>query len=264
MGGVNTLAEMPNRPSEPGFSRGQAASSGGRWLVERTTVIDSIVAEIKGKIASGELKDGDMLASQDELARILGVSRASLREALNRLSLMGLVEMRHGSGTFVKTTRPQDLMNSLSSLLIMDQSSAGELLQARFYVEGALAALAAVEATDDEVKGLQGLLERMELSFANNQADDFIELDAQFHMLIAESSKNRVLMKVLEIIREILPLCIRRFHVTFPESVPTTLKYHRGIYEAIRAHDPAAAKQQIEAHIGFLMQLNSDSEASPT
>ena len=123
--GVNALSETPNHPGEPSLSRGQVTGAGGRRLFERTTVIDSIVAEIKGKIVFGELKDGDMLASQDELARILAVSWASLREALNRLSLMGLVEMRHGSGTYVKTARPHDLMNSLSSLLIMDQSSSG-------------------------------------------------------------------------------------------------------------------------------------------
>jgi GntR family transcriptional regulator, transcriptional repressor for pyruvate dehydrogenase complex len=258
---VNSLSETLNRPSESSLSRGQTAAVRGRRLFEHTTVIDSIVAEIKGKIVSGELKDGDMLASQDELARILGVSRTSLREALNRLSLMGLVEVRHGSGTFVKTTRPQDFMNSLSSLLIMDQSSAGELLQARFYVEAALAALAAVEATDEELDRMRVLLERMENCFVKKEDDDFVDLDAQFHVLVAESSKNRVLMKVLELIREILPQCIRRFHLTFPGSVPTTLKYHQKIYEAIRARDPAAAKQQMEAHIGFLMQLNSDSEA---
>jgi len=255
------LSETPNHPGEPNLSRGQVAGAGARKPFERTTVIDSIVSEIKGKIVSGELKDGDMLASQDELARILGVSRASLREALNRLSLMGLVEMRHGSGTYVKTARPQDLMNSLSSLLIMDQASAGELLQARFYVESALATLSAVEATDEDVERMLALVERMENCFATKQNDDFIALDAQYHMLIAESSKNHVLMKVLEIIREILPQCIRRFHLTFPERVPTTLNYHRKIYEAIKAHDPAAAKQQMEGHIGFLMQLNSESEA---
>src|SRR5674476_2799 len=79
-------------------------------LAGRPSVIDSIVDEIVDRIASGELKDGDMLASQDELARSLGVSRASLREALNRLNLLGLVESRHGSGTFVKTARPQHFM----------------------------------------------------------------------------------------------------------------------------------------------------------
>src|SRR5450756_208894 len=110
------------QPSSSRLIRGHPSDGGRASAFERTSVIDSIVAELKTKIASGELKDGDMLTSQDELARSLGVSRTSLREALNRLSLMGLVEMRHGSGTYVKTARPQDLMNSLSSLLIMDQA----------------------------------------------------------------------------------------------------------------------------------------------
>ncbi len=242
--------------------RNRVVDLDGRRPFERTSVIDGLVAEFKGKIASGELKDGDMLASQDELARTMGVSRTSLREALIRLSLMGLIEMRHGSGTFVRVTRPQAFMNSLSSLLIMDRASAAELLQARFHVESAVAALAASNATGEDIDLLRSLVDLMEKHHSVGNNDDFVALDTQFHMAIAESSKNRVLMKVVEIMREILPPCIRRFHMTYPERVPTTLGYHRAICEAIAHHDPVEARRNMEGHVGFLMQLNEESEAA--
>ncbi len=246
------------KPTEPRGARGQPINLNGGRLFERTTVIDSIVAEIQGKILSGELKDGDTLASQDELARALGVSRASLREALSRLSLMGLVEIRHGSGTFVKTAKPPDFMNPLSSLLIMDQDSAAELLQARFYIESPVAALAAVNATEEQVAEIGSLVERMRHAYRTEDADGFVALDTRFHVLIAESSGNRVLMKVLEIIRNLLPLCIRRFHLSFPARIPISMRYHEEIYEGIKARDASAAREAMERHIGYLMQLNTE------
>ena len=248
--------------AHPSGSRTHPVNIHPARLAGRPSVIDSIVDEIVDRIASGELKDGDMLASQDELARSLGVSRASLREALNRLNLLGLVESRHGSGTFVKTARPQHFMNSLSSMLVMDQSSAAELLEARLHVESALAALAALGASEEQICRMRMLVERMEFQFQRRDDDGFVAMDAQFHMLIAESSQNRVLWKVLEVIREILPQCIRRFHLTFPARVPTTLRYHRAIYEAIEKRDAGEARDHMEGHIRYLMQLNGEDSAT--
>lgn len=245
---------------EPRSSRTQHVTINTTGLSERTTVIDAVVAEIKGKIVSGELKDGDVLSSQDKLARALGVSRASLREALNRLSLMGMIEMRHGSGTYVRAAKPQDFMNSLSPLVIMDRASAAEVLQARFHVESAVAALAAQNATRKDIDRLRMVIEQMESAFVTGHHDDYVSRDTQFHMLVASASKNRVLMKVLEVIQEILPQCIRRFHLSFPERVPTTNGYHRAVFEAIARHDPVGARRNMEGHIGFLIQLNEESE----
>lgn len=84
-----------------------------------------------------------MFGAQEELAESMGVSGASLREALNRLNLMGLIETRQGSGTFVKTVNPVDFMKSLSSLLIMDKASIIVFLDARLYIVFAAAELAA-------------------------------------------------------------------------------------------------------------------------
>lgn len=243
--------------SESRPTREPAVARGRRRILERTTVIDSIVAEIMDKIISGELKDGDMLASQDELARSMGVSRASLREALNRLSLMGLIETRQGSGTFVKTTEPLDFMNSLSSLLILDHVSATELLDARYYIESAIAGLAAKNATDREISEMKAVLERMARDIGACDAESFAVQDLQFHMLVAESSRNRVLVKVLGIISDILRQFILSTVTTFPVAAPSAADYHRRVYEAIRDHDVAAARKHMEEHIGFLIELNT-------
>ena len=244
-------------PEAAGPARRRVTLGGGR-LFERTSVIDGIVAEIRAKIVAGELKDGDALPSQDEMARALGVSRASLREALHRLVLMGLVEMRHGSGTFVRTARPQDLMNSLSSLLILDRSSAAELLEARFHVESALAALAAMNATEEDLERIARLIERIEAHWEHLDIDSYMPLDTQLHLAFAQASHNPVLVKVLEILWDVLPRRIR--HITATEQIPDYLAFHRAIYAAIASRDPAAARREIERHVEYLIRVNQQAE----
>lgn len=242
--------------AEPKLTREQVGIQGRRKILERTSVIDAIVAEIKDKIISGDLKDGDMLASQDELARAMGVSRASLREALNRLSLMGLIETRQGTGTFVKTAEPVDFLNSLSSLLILDRASAMELLDARYYVESACAELAARNATDEEIKEMSSLLDRME-RVGSFDAETFAVHDLRFHTLVAQSSRNRVLVKVLGIISDILRQFILGTVTAHPVAATMATTFHRNVFEAIRHHDPAAARKHMEEHIRYLIELNA-------
>jgi len=226
--------------------------------LERRSLIDNIVTEIKDKIIIGELKEGDILPSQDDLAKSMGVSRASLREAFNRLGLMGLIETKHGSGTFVKRATPTDIMNSLSSLLIMDQASAVELLQARLHIEPAVAALAAKNATKENIDRIKAQLKGMENDFDRQNVDNFISRDVQFHILVSESSKNRVLAKVLEIISEILHQFIKRYFESQPLSISDALKYHRDILSAIERHDPEAAQKHMENHIASLLKRIAD------
>ncbi|HZK67905.1 MAG TPA: FadR/GntR family transcriptional regulator [Chloroflexota bacterium] len=243
--------------AHPSGIRARPVSIAPARLAGRPSVIDSIVDEIVDRIASGELKDGDMLASQDELARSLGVSRASLREAPNRLNLLGLVESRHGSGTFVKTARPQHFMSSLSSLLVMDRSSVAELLEARLQVESAVAFRAARAATAEEIQQMGTLIEQMKRDYTAGQAESLVDRDACFHLLVSESSRNRVLMKVLEIIREILPGFIRKFLESYPDAVLTNIGFHEAIYLAVKNREPEEARRRMEEHINFLIALNA-------
>lgn len=222
--------------------------------MQRISLIDSIVKDIKDKIISGELKDGDMIGSQDDLAKTMGVSRASLREALNRLNMMGLIEIRQGSGTFVRAVKPVDFMKSLSSLLIMDQASAGELLDARLHIEPGVAALAADNSTEEDIKKIKLVLDGLENDFRNGDLDSYITRDVQYHIIIAESSKNRVLAKVVEIIRDILRQFIHKFFLSMPSTVSISIEYHKKIYEAINQHDPTAARKHMEEHIKSLIK----------
>jgi GntR family transcriptional repressor for pyruvate dehydrogenase complex len=215
------------------------------------------VIDLRDKIISGEFKEGQMLASQDELAREMGVSRASLREALNHLRLMGLIETKHGRGSVVTRKTPVAFIDSLSSLLVMDRASAAELLDARLYIESAVAAVAAKNASQEDLKRMKKLLVGMERDFRAGNMESFTSQDVQFHILIAEITKNRVLVKVVEIVRDILRQFIQKFFDTVPSSASDAINYHRRIYEAIKDRNPEAAQRQMEAHIiSLIKRLN--------
>ena len=221
--------------------------------MKRVSLIENIIDEIKDLIIIQEMKDGDMLPSQVEMAKTLGVSRPSLREALNRLELLGLIETKHGSGTYVKSINAADFMNPLSSFLVMDQKSALELLDARFHVEGAVASLAAEHAGQDDLQKMEQVLKRMENACKAEDLNGFILMDVRFHLLVAESSKNRILAKILEIIRELFRKLIQKVLESGPLSVVEnmwlTITPHRNIYEAILLGDPVEARKQAEIHI---------------
>ena len=198
-----------------------------------------------------------MLASQDDLAKEMGVSRASLREALNHLRLMGLIETKHGSGSVVRRKTPVAFIDSLSSLLTMDRASAAELLDARLYLESAVVAVAAKNASEEDLKGMKQLVKGMERDFKVGDIESFTSRDVQFHMLIAQSTKNRVLVKVVEIIRDILRQFIKKFFATVPASVSDAIEYHKLIYEAIKDGDAEGAQRHMEAHImSVIKRLN--------
>lgn len=227
--------------------------------MERTRLIDSIISEIKNKIVAGELKDGDMLASQDELSKSMGVSRASLREALNRLELMGLIESQQGRGTFVRAVTHTDFMNPLSSFLVMDQESAVELLEARGYIEGAVAGLAADHASEEDLEELGKALKRMEQARSSEDLKSFIAMDVQFHMLVAQCSKNRVMAKIVEIIRDLLTRLIQTVfegvRYSVPDTMSRTVRLHRNVYDAIGRRDARSARKQMEIHIKDVKKL---------
>lgn len=238
-----------------GIREGVIPLSQSRRAFGRVSLIDCIVAEIKGQILSGALKDGDMLASQDELARSLGVSRASLREAINRLNVMGLIEVKHGSGTFVRNAKSTDFPNSLLPLRIMDRYSADELLVAQYHIESAAACLAAVNPTEREIHNLRSLLDRMRSDVVSEDIDEIITQDLSFHTLIAETSKNQLFIAILSIISDLSRQFIQNYFTEYRRTFNETLEYHDAIHQAIRRNDSITAREKMQEHISHLARV---------
>ena len=184
----------------------------------------------------------------------MGVSRVTLREALHQLMLLGLIEMRQGSGTYIKSITPSTYMNALSPALLMDRSSVRELLEARFYIESTVASLAAKRALPKEVLELKRILDSMKRDLDAGKLEDFAKGDVEFHMQVAKSAKNRVMLKVVQTIREVLFEFIADFFSAMPDTVYHAINYHTKVYHAIEQADGIEAKKQMEAHIRSLIR----------
>ena len=200
--------------------------------------------KVKTMIIQREMKPGDRLPTEKELADLFGVSRSTLREAMKFLRAENVVVIRQGSGTFVSAGTgigedPLGLHFTNEDKLIQN------LFETRMLIEPQIAGLACQRATPQDVRNLQLLVTEMDRSEVNSPAS--AELDVQFHTAVAECTHNEVLIRVVPIIIE----SIRRSHVEThddPESFKRA-KSHSGICKAIAEGDFMEAKFQAERHV---------------
>ena len=233
-------------------------------MLKQTSLIDQIVAEIEDKIRNGQFKSGDMLASQDELAKTMGVSRASLREAFNRLQLMGLIEIKQGRGTFVRQLSSGDFMSSLSAFLIVEKKSAIELLEARLEIESSVAKMAAEKGNKERILKIEETLIGMGKAIKSDDLPKFIERDVRFHVAVAESCDNQIMIKIVEILRRLMKQLIERvfYDVAVDKQALMQLTYdfHEKVYNAILERDPERAKRSMQNHLSDVMERIVSSE----
>src|SRR5215217_2493935 len=164
--------------------------------VTRDALPDQIAARLIELITDRQLKAGDRLPPERELAASMGVSRSSLREALRALAMLGVTEMRHGDGTYLTSLEPEALMRPVSLVLALSDSGLAELFEARKLVEPGLAALAA-ERIDEAAA--EELLRCAEASAgALEDAEAFMWADIELHARIAHAASNAVLSRLLD------------------------------------------------------------------
>ena len=219
--------------------------------IEPRRLYRQIAEQIRTLIASGEFPAGARLPPERDLARQLGVSRPSVREALIALEVEGLVEVRIGSGIYVlgpsrRTTVP-DAANDGDG-----EATAGpfELLRARYVVEGECAALAAKSAKKIQVEGMEEALEEMRRELAERRQP--LAGDRLFHLRIAEATGNGALVAVVKMLWEERagPLYKQlEHHYDSPELWTAAIAEHRAVLKSIAAHDIAGARAAMQRHL---------------
>src|SRR3954447_25789676 len=161
--------------------------------VTRDALPDQIASRLIGLIQERQLKAGDRLPAERELAASMGVSRSSLREALRALAMLGVTEMRHGDGTYLTSLEPDALMRPVGLVLALSDSGMKELFEARKLVEPGLAALAA-ERIEDASEILDCAARSTD---ARADAEAFMWNDIELHALIARAADNAILCQLL-------------------------------------------------------------------
>jgi GntR family transcriptional regulator, transcriptional repressor for pyruvate dehydrogenase complex len=197
---------------------------------------------------SGEIDVGEKLPSERELAATFRVGRSAVREALKSLSLLGLVEIRQGAGTFVISRSSDLLPHVLEWGLILDGTKLKEMIEARIEVEVVLARLAAARATEEDLQRLQAEFGRMRAAVETDDIDAWVETDIAFHMAVAQAAHNSVLSDYLACLRGLLRVWFRRV-AERERDARTWVEFHHRIGDEIAAGREFEAGEAMRAHI---------------
>ena len=212
--------------------------------IRRERIHESIVAQIQERLERGSLRPGEQLPAERVLAEQFQVSRASVREALRSLELLGVTESRPGGGTFIRQASPDALLRPLAALARAHDMR--DILEVRELLEPALAGLAAERATGADVEALQDALRQQEEKV--RRGESFVEEDTRFHYLVAQAAKNELVLRMLHVIMDVLRAS-REEWLQSPERAKASLEGHRRLLAAIERRDSDDARAASEDHV---------------
>lgn len=219
--------------------------------VEITSRADQ-ATKILMDLISHELSPGDSLPSEAELCRQLGVSRSTVREVLRRLEARGLITTRQGVGIQAVDHTRQVATDSLRLMLSRSDIGPQEMLEVRLMLECQAAALSAQRATAEDIKRIGRTIDALQGPTMANEAN--IQADLDFHLAIAEASKNRLLIALTHTIRDLLRETIAATYALDP-IVERRRQDHGRILEGITQRDPTMAEQAMRTHLGKTEEL---------
>jgi GntR family transcriptional repressor for pyruvate dehydrogenase complex len=225
--------------------------------IKAKKIYEEIVEQIKQLMAGGELKPGDKLLPERELAERLQVSRASVREAIRALEMMGFVEIRPGDGTFVRDTNTDDIIQPLAMFLAVEKTSLLEMFAIRMIFETATARMAAEQASEEEVSQIKDALEKMIKSLNVQDSEKGEEYDTAFHYAVADATHNGLLIRLFRTISEDFSRAVstaRRQLYIDQHNPHKIIDQHRRIYEAIKNHNSDLAAQAMLEHLTYAEQ----------
>ncbi len=219
--------------------------------VKPKRIADLVLEQIRDLIYKGEIKPGEQIMPERELAELLGVSRPTIREAIQRLVSMGLLEQRQGQGTFVAS--PASESNPLASIMNGQDATLEELLEVRMGLECNAAVLAAMRATDEDISDLKKYIDAMVQDQSKGGLGN--DADVSFHMSIAFATKNNIQINIMRNLYDLLFHGIKENlnHLySEPESIEEIIRTHLKIYHCIKDHDPEGAYYAMREHIDFV------------
>ncbi len=227
--------------------------------IQPERLYERIVSQIEQRIVAGELKAGDQLPSENELAKQFAVSRTAVREAIKALREKRLVEIRPGRGTFITNGTQDAVRNSLGLLMKFGQpNSSQHLVEVREILEPEIAALAATRVTDEDIAAMQEAIDIMDTALED--VDRFVEADLDFHLALAEATQNPVVPLLMDSIIDLLRE--ERKQIGAVEGgLQRGQSHHKKIVQAVKRRDAQAARRSMQDH---LEQVRKDSEALTT
>jgi GntR family transcriptional regulator, transcriptional repressor for pyruvate dehydrogenase complex len=209
-----------------------------------TRITAKLIVRIKEMIASGAIAPGSKFPPERELAKSFGVNRASVRQALKVLEIMGVLSQHVGDGTYLSDSAETILNEPIDFLVLLDDLSQHELFETRLMMEPELTARAAERATAEDLSALRNAIFSLERSKTNRER---LNADLAFHEAIFRASGNRICHLLFKGIHRTLLVSMGR--LSNRVSMEQPLMFHRKIYAAIRERNPEEARRAMQAHI---------------
>jgi GntR family transcriptional repressor for pyruvate dehydrogenase complex len=213
--------------------------------IRRNKVYAEVARQIRDHILE-HLKPGDVLSPERELAQMFGVSRGSVRDAIRSLELIGLLEPRQGMGTIVREPSAEVLVSPLAAVLVQKRKLVGELLDVRKIIEPPLARRAALHATAGQIADMEQILERQKEKVLRGEMS--VEEDGEFHYRIALASNNSVILRIVDVLMDLLR-GMRERSLQTAGRAEKSLAGHRRILAALKKRDPAASEAAMRHHL---------------
>jgi GntR family transcriptional repressor for pyruvate dehydrogenase complex len=195
---------------------------------------------------NGTFSVGEYLPSEQALAEQFEVSRTTMRDAISSLVEKGFLERHHGKGVYVIDKSDSVVSDSLRIFMLRGNYSVSEFMETRSIIESQIANLAAIRAKDDQIEKMRQFVDLMNDS--NNTIEKYIEYDLEFHMVLAESSQNHLLIAVFAAMKPLLEQMINQVVISGGQ-VEQKSKFHFNILEAIVEHNPVAAQSRMQMHL---------------
>ncbi|HEY2023244.1 FadR/GntR family transcriptional regulator [Paraburkholderia sp.] len=232
----------------------------------RKRISDVVSEQIKQLISEGTLMPGDRLPAERDLAAQLGVSRPSLREALIRLEADGYIETSgRGGFTVVDVTAPI-ISKPLAELLLQNPRTSADILELRQGLEAISTVYAAQRATAADLQRIRAAFEALQAASLAADRVNLAELDAAFHLAIADSTHNVALAHVMHGIHTLIREGMLRYHrlIDYDDAMEKQLmSQHRAIYDAVVARDAQKARKAAERHLAFVREIYNGDAATP-
>jgi len=214
--------------------------------IKRTKLNEEVFQQLKELLIGGTWKQGEKLPGENDLAEQFGVSRITIRQALQRLASLGLIETRVGKGSFVCNPQLGNVMEQLSPLVFLDENAIWQANEFREMLDTWSAKLAASRAKESDIDSLKKNNAAMVDCSKKKDWENFAKLDLEFHIMIGEITGNQLISKTYQILYSVIRTSVYQM---VERMGFLALDYHLQLIEAIASHNPEEAERIAREHV---------------
>jgi GntR family transcriptional regulator, transcriptional repressor for pyruvate dehydrogenase complex len=232
--------------------------------IQTRRTFEEICARIRARINSGELKPGDKLPAERDLAQQLGVGRNALREALRSLEIAGMLEFRKGvkGGAFIRSGDPARMDAVVQDMLSLGSITIGELAETRIHIQDLVVRLACERAGEEDFLALEANIARTDEMTRSGRFLDRIECSREFYRLLGAATRNAVLAMMVQSVTEILMQFVYARVAAGGKPTPRLVPTRREFVEALRARDAERATAMMRKHLDAIHRMLEQSLAN--